>query len=726
MADIISRLKLESGEFNSNIKRAGHELLAYSDHCRKVGLEMGYANRDAKDFARQLGSMATQSHTARGKINELTETFTNLKVIYNSMTDAEKKGEFGRNLSASLDQLKTRIGDASGELKSVQGELGGGLSDALDKVAGKFGLNISQLTGWGAALAAGTAALNVAKDAFFACETNVDDWGRAMASTESVYNAFLYSLNNSDFSGFLTRMDDVIRKAQEAYNAMDELGTRMTIISPERAKLQVKQTELKATIRREGKDSEAGRKAQQEIKALEPQLQKAYQTESKLNYSAFAAEVDKKLAEAGILLDSKSKEFLMNSFSSDEAYQRLRANAKGELKKDVWQSANGWGSYKTDVDTRNVNQKLLDLFTDEWRQQYSPYLTASYNAKNAANSILLANARYVKDTSSSGGSGGKGGSADTQKVLTLDQQIHALEEKALTANAEELALIKEQILALDEKKKKQDELRKSLHETLAPLAEQEADTPLKSYSEYLDEYTQQQMQAADKSTLKNLMDSNYAAGISVDMSAQYHKIQLGLDVPDEAWEALVEQINERRKELGLEPIVLDVKTGGIKETEASWKNIASAVGQVGSAMQSIEDPAAKIAGIVAQAVATLALTYAKSLDKTFTPWDWIAAAAAGAATMLSSAAAIKSATSGSYAEGGIVRGSTRSGDMIPGWLNDGELVLNSAQQNALASELRGGAMGNMRLSAVVTAEQIRLVLNNNARRTGRGEALAFR
>ena len=726
MADIISRLKLESGEFNSNIKRAGHELLAYSDHCRKVGLEMGYANRDAKDFARQLGSMATQSHTARGKINELTETFTNLKVIYNSMTDAEKKGEFGRNLSASLDQLKTRIGDASGELKSVQGELGGGLSDALDKVAGKFGLNISQLTGWGAALAAGTAALNVAKDAFFACETNVDDWGRAMASTESVYNAFLYSLNNSDFSGFLTRMDDVIRKAQEAYNAMDELGTRMTIISPERAKLQVKQTELKATIRREGKDSEAGRKAQQEIKALEPQLQKAYQTESKLNYSAFAAEVDKKLAEAGILLDSKSKEFLMNSFSSDEAYQRLRANAKGELKKDVWQSANGWGSYKTDVDTRNVNQKLLDLFTDEWRQQYSPYLTASYNAKNAANSILLANARYVKDTSSSGGSGGKGGSADTQKVLTLDQQIHALEEKALTANAEELALIKEQILALDEKKKKQDELRKSLHETLAPLAEQEADTPLKSYSEYLDEYTQQQMQAADKSTLKNLMDSNYAAGISVDMSAQYHKIQLGLDVPDEAWEALVEQINERRKELGLEPIVLDVKTGGIKETEASWKNVASAVGQVGSAMQSIEDPAAKIAGIVAQAVATLALTYAKSLDKTFTPWDWIAAAAAGAATMLSSAAAIKSATSGSYAEGGIVRGSTRSGDMIPGWLNDGELVLNSAQQNALASELRGGAMGNMRLSAVVTAEQIRLVLNNNARRTGRGEALAFR
>ena len=65
MADIISRLKLESGEFDSKIKRAGQELMAYSEHCRKTGLQMGFSNKDARDFAKSLGSMQTTSTTAR-------------------------------------------------------------------------------------------------------------------------------------------------------------------------------------------------------------------------------------------------------------------------------------------------------------------------------------------------------------------------------------------------------------------------------------------------------------------------------------------------------------------------------------------------------------------------------------------------------------------------------------------------------------------------------------
>ena len=44
MADVISRLRLESGEFDSKIKRAGQELLAYSEHCKKTGVQMGFAH----------------------------------------------------------------------------------------------------------------------------------------------------------------------------------------------------------------------------------------------------------------------------------------------------------------------------------------------------------------------------------------------------------------------------------------------------------------------------------------------------------------------------------------------------------------------------------------------------------------------------------------------------------------------------------------------------------
>ena len=84
-----------------------------------------------------------------------------------------------------------------------------------------------------------------------------------------------------------------------------------------------------------------------------------------------------------------------------------------------------------------------------------------------------------------------------------------------------------------------------------------------------------------------------------------------------------------------------------------------------------------------------------------------------------------------FANGGVVHaangytvpGNHFSGDMVPALLNSGELVLNKAQQGNLASQLTGGAMQNMNLSAEIRGEQIRLVMNNNGRRTGRGEVV---
>jgi hypothetical protein len=39
----------------------------------------------------------------------------------------------------------------------------------------------------------------------------------------------------------------------------------------------------------------------------------------------------------------------------------------------------------------------------------------------------------------------------------------------------------------------------------------------------------------------------------------------------------------------------------------------------------------------------------------------------------------------------------------------------------LANNLRNGGLGNLNLTATVSGEQIRLALNNNGRRTGKGE-----
>jgi Skp family chaperone for outer membrane proteins len=168
----------------------------------------------------------------------------------------------------------------------------------------------------------------------------------------------------------------------------------------------------------------------------------------------------------------------------------------------------------------------------------------------------------------------------------------------------------------------------------------------------------------------------------------------------------------------------ETKTEDIaKDTEDAWKGAASAMASVGSAMASIEDPTAKTVGIVMQAIATVAQAFSQALseDKTTTGniWAFIAAALASTASMVSVISSIHSATG--YAQGGIVTGNSYSGDNIPIMANAQEVVLTRAMAGNLASQLEGNGLGNLNLTATVSAEQIRFTLNNNGRRTGRGE-----
>ena len=136
-------------------------------------------------------------------------------------------------------------------------------------------------------------------------------------------------------------------------------------------------------------------------------------------------------------------------------------------------------------------------------------------------------------------------------------------------------------------------------------------------------------------------------------------------------------------------------------------------------MQQIDDPGAKVAGLVMGAVAEVAATFAGSLKGTFTPWDWIAAAISGVSTMIATISAIKSATSaGSFAGGGLIGGNSFSGDNLMANVNSGELILNRAQQGAIAGQLEGNPMGNMQLETRISGTDMLIFLNNTNRSLG--------
>lgn len=83
-----------------------------------------------------------------------------------------------------------------------------------------------------------------------------------------------------------------------------------------------------------------------------------------------------------------------------------------------------------------------------------------------------------------------------------------------------------------------------------------------------------------------------------------------------------------------------------------------------------------------------------------------------------------------FADGGIVGGSSWHGDRVLARLNSGEMVLNQGQQRKLFGMISqgggrqdGGGTGGSR--TVVTGEQIVTVINNYARRKGRGEVISL-
>ena len=190
---------------------------------------------------------------------------------------------------------------------------------------------------------------------------------------------------------------------------------------------------------------------------------------------------------------------------------------------------------------------------------------------------------------------------------------------------------------------------------------------------------------------------------------------------------IYQEVNDRRKELQEDN----------EKLAKTYSDIGSAVGSVGDMFNSLskladDDPALQVMGIVAQAVANMFAGYAqaqKMAAEQAGPWAWVAFAAAGMAQTLALVAQIKNATK--FATGGIVGGSSYSGDNIYARLNSGEMVLNSRQQRNLFNLLDTGLMPqkgvtNVQVTGVVRGTDLLLVQKNtNKVRAKAGSKIYF-
>lgn len=722
MAENILKLKVDSTSYDQKIKRAKDGLLAMESACRKVGGTFEVVEKEELEFVKALGKMETQSKSVKGKIGELTAAFTDLKAMYNRLSDAEKQSPFGKAIATSLDQLKPRIQANKNELEKINKELGNGKKEA-DKFTGGLNLNIGSLTKWASALGAGKVALDVIKDAFLATETNLDAWGETLEATSSLYDAFVWNLNSQDFSGLLGHISEIIEASKKAYNAIDELETLSTVRNPERVRLESRMTELRAIIRTKGKDSAEGKAAAKELRSITPQYKQSIINEGEDNRQAFVSKVKERLAGSGIKLTDSEFNTFLSTFANERAFKNFRSHAAGAITTKV--EGSGDHELRTTVDSRNKTQKLLDLFTDDWRKENEKYITAYYGARGRAASLDLQNSRYLKE----GGTSGKGGSKTTketynegevghikEKIAELEKQLNHSTSAAMSdAINAQIGRLKGDLYILqgnlkfkvDTSDETGKELRKALEgepmdlhaklkadtEGLTSLLKQKNPDPIYDVADnYAMQKAREKYKPEEIDPFKDLRDSinTLSEGISALSQINSGLAQMGIELPGAVGDAI--------------------------NAISGLMNVAGGVMEVVEFANSIMGGTA-ITAETANTTATIANTAAMG-------------ALTGALAANTTSNFIPFHTGGLVhaAQGIFVPGSPNGGrDTIPAMLSPGELVLNHAQQNNIARELQSsGNSQNIRITGRIAGEDIILSTDHTNRRRGRSESAIIR
>lgn len=212
---------------------------------------------------------------------------------------------------------------------------------------------------------------------------------------------------------------------------------------------------------------------------------------------------------------------------------------------------------------------------------------------------------------------------------------------------------------------------------------------------------------------------------------------------EDQFDRYVEKIQEFKGELStLSEVWEEAMMTPTEKAQKKLEDTADTINSVGNAISATSDLFSalgdvageedlQVAGIVAKAVATVALSFAQALTSTKSWIDWLIFGATGLTTMLTMISSIKQATAGSYAEGGIIGGSSYSGDKLLANVNSGEMILNSRQQRNLFNLLDTGTMPqrggtNVQVTGVVRGTDLLLVQKNtNKVRAKSGSQIYF-
>ena len=687
MADVITRFKLETTQYESRLRDATNGLKEVIHQTELAGNDFKEFSSRAIEAARALGQQETGATNAKDKVKELVSSYNEMAKTYNLMSDAMKKSEGGKALAASLEQLQQRVKDAKAEMNATPG--------ILDNLASKFTVNIDAMKLFNVGLQAAKGALDMAKDAFFNNEEQLDEWGRTVQASDSLYQGFLNALNTGDISGYLSNIGNIVQAAREAYDALDALGTYNAFNQINIERTRTNMTESIADFR-------GGKGTKEGVKAAGDAYKKELADRHRLENEAYIAAVKEMAAKRG----ANAKDLLDALSGTYGHYQEL----KNVQPTGVRQTVVGAGMFArtgTETFAQTRQEKLGEALRHLNDTELQSLQALGAQAQRTGTEIAQVDKQLTRVLN-----GKQGGTTTTTKGRkTVQTELQKNQAKINTLTQEYVKLGDE---STESSRQRQVEIQREIQllkerNGLLGLRAEQAQGRLT-------------LKASDFAFGGASGDGLLANPFASDDKSMNIKGSLGLQLDPSVLASAQKDADS----------YIDQLIKGAKQTEKAWGMAGQAVQGIGSAFAMIEDPAAKVMGTVAQAIATVALGAAQAIATPKDPWTWIAFAATATATMISTIASIHAATG--YASGGVIKGNSYSGDNIMGMvdggglvgLNAGEIVLNKAQTANVANELTNNQPRAMRVNGRISGHDIVLAADRSLAQEGKGHIVTWK
>lgn len=770
-------LGVNTGKWDAGLKKAQNALHNFVEANGGLAQALDKESDKMGKFVRMMGTVDSTAKTAKGQMNDYKSTVEQLTMQYNRMTEAQKAA-LGKDYLQAIDQMKQKYQQVSEEVKKITDGMSGkgsvSVSGAkgIDGLAGKFGGAMQVFTGnmmTKAAMMVGDLGMeigNAVKEGVELAKAGegiriafdrldqpgiLDELNKATHGTVTNLELMKAAVKFNDFKLPLEELGTMLAFAQQkakdtgqsvdymvesivtglgrkSLMILDNLGLSAAEIKEEMEKTGDMTTAVGEIIRKQmasaGEYVEtASDRAAQSQKDLKDAMEELGRTFMPLEEAGTSVWNSIKIGALDLLnnavrplIDALTEAGRIRSqFASQGGNTRVNrmlgrlqgigigANRRATYNAQLSNFDTKIGSYEQYLsdyktwqrDNTNVGaydrmkafqgQSGLSIYSDV-KEQLEVFKRMRAEYVQGAKIILADNPAPSPAAVVTASSGKAGGKSTTQQQTEMQ------------ANQQQINLLTQEYVRLGDQA------------TEAAIARQ---TAIRSEISALKDRNAQLSLYADQASGKFLGGDIQTSGLgfsAVDRNDFSIKEGIGSGLSDETMENVKKLID------------------GGKNAAESWRLAGSAIQTVGTAFSAIQDPAAKVMGTIAQAVASVALAYADTLAKDKASksnvFAFIAAAAAATASMITTIASIHSATG--FAEGGIVKGNSYSGDNMRGsdfGINAGELILNRAQQGNLAGALQNEA--RMQVVGKLSGEDIFFSADRYSRRSGRGEIVTW-